>query len=360
MAGPLTGAIKRLAIKKCGVGAAGVWGTAVACGALDEMLFLTGQIKRSAPVEVSQSRGRAYSVDGTPGPISATSTLTFELRYASFELLAAMFMGTAGVPAQQGGSTAYLHTLDWNTDPYGLMVTVAIWMASYIEECPTAKVTGITISGEVGAKPLTLAVEMIGINREVASAVNTLVTAANWTLPTDADKYAVMFSQLVFRMNSQSGIALAVGDRIYPAKFTLSLKRAMKGEYNGTYRTSGSSPQDLVDEVSNDGFPDTKLTLEFATHTGATYLTALAADSRYKMDITATGPLIAATYYYTHLWQFPHLQMLNDDPTDDNGRIKEPLEFQIHGAVTAPTGMTGITGPMRWSQTTKRSTNPLA
>jgi hypothetical protein len=106
--------------------------------------------------------------------------------------------------------------------------------------------------------------------------------------------------------------------------------------------------------------PELKLTLEFPTHSDATYLTALGSDNRYKMDITATGALLNASFYYKHLWQFPHLQLTTADPTDDAGRIKQPLEFLIHGASAAPTGMTGITDPLWWTVINKRTTDPLA
>jgi len=360
MPGPMTGKNQSLAIKKCGVGAAGVWGTAVACGATDGIQFLSGQAKRDASVVVDESRGRAFPIDGTAGPIKCETSYKFNFRYAGFELLAAMLMGTAGAPVMQGTGPAYLHTFKWNTDPFGYMVSIAKSMVTYIEEIPTAKIVGITISGEVGPNPLTLELEVIGINKEVASTVNTLATWANVTLPTDADRNPVMFSQTVFLMNSQSGTALAVGDRIYPSKFSLSIKRKLKGEYNGTFRTTGTNPQDLVDEPSNDGFPEMKLTLEFPKHTGTTNLVDLANDARKKMTITCTGALLNATYYYTHLFQLPHLQLANANPTDDDGRIKEPLEFNLLGCVTAPTGMTGCTDPLWWLQTTKRTTDPLA
>ena len=354
MPGPMTGAQQGLVIKK-----AVNWNTAVACGAGDGIMFYNGQVKPADSPEIDQSRGRAFSLDGTFGGINAPATYSFPLRYAGMELVAAMIMGTAGVPAQQAATTAYLHSLTWNTDPYGLMVTVAKNMIAYIEEVPTAKVVGLTISGEVGAKPLQVSLEIIGINREVASAVNTLATFANVTYPVDATTTPVMFSHLAFRMNVASGAALGGGDVIYPNKFTLAIKRAMKGEFTGQYRTTASSPQDLIDEPSNNGFPDIKLTLEFPKHTATTYLAAHSADTRYKLDITATGAVIEGAYNYKHLWQFPHLQLLTPTPTDGNDRIKEPLEFFVHGAIAAPTGM-AVTDPLKWSQTTKRTTNPLA
>lgn len=354
MPGPMTGSQQTLALKK-----ATTWETEVACGVGDGLLFLSGQAKNDASAEKDDSRGRAFSVDGYVGPITCAPTYNFYLRYAGVELVAAMLMGTAGVPAQQAATTAYLHSLTWNTDPYGLMLSLAKTMIGYIESIPTLKVAGLTISGEVGAKPLQVAMEVIGSRKLVDSAINTLSTFANVTFPTDASTNPVMFSHLVFRMNVASGAALGAGDIIYPGKFSLSIKRTLKGEYTGQYRTTGTNIQDLIDEPSNNGDPEIKLTLEFPKHTATTYLAAVAADTRYKLDITATGAVIEGAYNYKHLWQFPHLQLLNANPTDDNGRIKEPLEFIVHGAVAAPTGM-AVTDPLKWSITSKRTTNPLA
>ncbi len=355
MPNPSTGIQQRIAFKK-----AAVWGTAVACGATDEVLFLTGQAKRTAPVEIDQSRGSAFSKDGTAGQIDCPVQYTCNLRYVGMDVLIAMFMGIAGVPTVQGATSAYQNIYKFSPDVYGLMVTIAKLMGPYIEEVPTAKISEISISGEVGPKPLQLAITGIGINKEAASLVNTLAAFASVTLPTGADKNAVMFSQGVFRMNSQSGAALGAGDVINPGKFALTLKRAVQGEYTGAYRTTGANPQDLRDEPSNSGMPDLKLTLDFPIHNNATYLTDLGADARKKMDITFTGAQIAAPYNYQHLLQFPHLQMVTADPTDDNGRIKQPLEFHIHGASAAPTGMAGITDPLWWTVINTRSTNPLA
>lgn len=354
---PITGKLQRLGIKK-----AIAWNTAAAIGAGDEVAMLKGQAKRTAAIKIDQSRGTPFSKDGTAGEIKVDAPYTFNLRYIGLDVAIAMFMGIAGAPVQQGVTTAYKNIYKWNPDIYGLFVTLAKLMGTgtYIEEAPTAKVSAITLSGQVGSDPLQLVVDFIGSNKEVASAVNTVATFANATLPAGADKNAVMFSHLVFRMNAQSGAALGAGDTIYPSKFTLSLKRNLEGKYTGQYRTTGSNPQDLIDEPTLTGNPDLKLTLDFPTHTSATLLTDLGGDVRKKMDITATGALIATPYSYQHLIQMPHLQMEDDNVTDDTGRISEPVNFILHGASAAPNGMTGITDPLWWTVINTRTTDPLA
>jgi len=355
MPSPSVGFRQALALDK-----AATWNTAVALGASDGILFLSGQAKRSATVQVDESRGIAFSKDGTAGPIDCSASYVFDFRYEGMDKLIAYLMGIAGAPTVQGATTAYKNTYKWSTDTYGLFLTVAKNMIAFIEEVPTAKVSKISLTGEVGAKPLQLTIDVIGSNREVASAVNTLATFASVTLPTGADRNPVMFSQTVFRMNDQGSTALGSGDQIYPSKFTLTIDRKLKGAYTGAYRTTGNNPQDLIDEPVAEGLPEIKLNLEFPTLTANTYLAALGSDSRKKLDITCTGGLIAGTYYYQHQLQFPHLQLVTADPTDDQGRIKQPLEFLVHGASTAPTGMTGITDPLWWTVINTRTTDPLA
>ncbi len=351
---PSTGIIQRLAVKK-----AAAWDTAVACGAGDEVLMLTSPIKTSAPQTVDNSRGFGFAKDGTLGEIACSATLTMNLRYVGLDVLIAAFMGIAGAPTQQGATTAYKNAYKFNPDVYGIFVTLAKLMGPYIQEVPTAKVTGITVSGQVGPDPLQLAVDVVGSRLEIASLVNTLATFANVTLATGADKNAVLFAQTVFRMNSQSGAALGGGDTIYPSKFTLALKRNLKGYYTGRYRTATTIPQDLIDEPTNEGLPDLKLTLEFPTHTTSTYLSDWGNDARKKLDITSTGTVISGVYNFQHLMQLPHLEIINDDPTDGNGRIAEPVELAILGASASPTGMAGITDPLWWSPINTRTTDPL-
>lgn len=361
MPNPLTGLKQSLAVKK-----AATWDTAVACVALDGIQFLSGQAKRDAPIEIDNSRGTAFAVDGTAGPITASGSYNFNLRYAGADVLIAMMMGIAGAPVIQGATTAYQGIYKWSPDVFGKMVTIAKRLVDnagtgYIEEIPTAKVVGLTITGEAGAKPLQLAVEVIGSNRKTASVINTVATFASVTVPTEGMTNPVLFSHLAFRMRGVDATALSGTDLIYPSKFTLSLKRTLKGEYTGANRTANANNiQDEIDEPTNDGFPELTLSLEFPTHSATTYMEALNDDTRKKCDITATAPGLAGVGYpYKHLWQFPHMQLVSANPTDDNGRIKEPLLFKLHGLATASAGMAGITDPLWWTVVNKRTTDPL-
>ncbi|HEY3276399.1 MAG TPA: phage tail tube protein [Syntrophorhabdaceae bacterium] len=342
----------RTAVRK-----ASAWNSAVACGASDGILIRPSSIKREAAVEVDDSMGSAFSRDGVPGPIKVGGDLLLYLRYDSLDVILAQVMGIAGIPVRQGSTAAYAYTYKFAPETDGKFVSFVKHMKNYVEEIPSLKLSGFTLKGEVG-KSLELTISTIGVNALFDSAVNTLASFETVTFPEVANR--VKFSEGLFRMNAQSGASLAPGDRIYPSAFELSVQRKLKGEYTGQYRhVSGPNIQDLVDEPTNDGPPEIGLTLSFPRHTGTTNLAILGGDTRQKMDIQFTGGLIAGSYYRTFGLQFPHLQLKKVDIADAEGSIREPLEFIVHGAASAPPGMAGITDPLWITGINQRPTDPL-
>jgi len=333
------------------------WNTAVACGANDGVLILPTSIRRDATVESDDSLGTYFSEDGDPGGVKVEGDIPAYLRYDSLDVLFALFMGIAGAPTQQGATAAYAYAYKWKKDIDGFFGAFIKHMKNYIEELPSAKIAGITLKGEVG-RPLQAILKTIAVNKVYDSTVNTTTTFNNVTYFEKANR--VRFSQGVFRMNNQSGAALADTDKIYPSSFELTAMRKLTGVHDGQFKTSGSNVQDLIDEPANDGHPEISLKLSFPRHTANTRLLDLGSDTRKKMDITFTGGLIADTYYRQFKLQFPHLQLKNVDPVDEQGIIKEPLELIVHAATAAPTGMTGITDPFWLTGINRRSTDPLA
>jgi hypothetical protein len=344
----------RAALKK-----ASVWNTAVQCGAHDGILILPSAIRRDAPIEVDDSTGTFFTMDGQAGPITVEGDLPCYLRYDGLDVPIALVMGTAGTPVEQGAAPAYAFTYGFAASTDGKFATFAEHMRNYISEVPSLKIWGFTITGEVG-KPVRIVFHVTGNDKVFNSTVNTTETFDTVTYQEQQNR--VRFSDAVFRMNDRSaGVLASPGDRIYPNSFELSVKRKLRGEHTGEFRcTSGSNVQDMIDEPTSDGMPEIGLTLSFPRHTGTTYLLSLGADTRKKLDITFTGGLIAGTHYRRFALQFPHLQLMHDDPLNVQGIIREPLVFAVHGAVTAPQGMAGITDPIRLSGINTRSTDPLA
>lgn len=339
---------------------AAAWNTAVACGAGNGFLCKPTTVKDDGGgVEIDDSLGLYHSADGTPGALVVAGDIPPYLRYDGLDLAIAMVCGTAGVPVlHTGGAASYDYTYKPAKNTDGLFVTFMKYMKNYIAEVPGLKFSGFTIKGQAG-KAVEITFNCIGsmVNRNTTTGTNTLTTFANVTIPEIANQ--VRFAQGVFRINNQSGIALAVGDVVNPTDFEFTYKRNLKGTY-GTYVSGATNPRDVIDEPTNDGRPECTLKLTFPRHTSVTRLTELGTDTRKKMDITFTGAIIEGAIPRLFKIQMPHLQYSKVPITDAQGIIQEPVEFICHAAAAAPAGMTGITDPFWITGTNARSTNPLA
>ncbi len=334
------------------------WGTAVEAGAGDGLLLLpTGVKSGDAAVEVDDSQGLFWSVDGTPGQVKVDGDLPGYLRYDGCDLLLALLMGTAGAPVlHDPGAVSYDYTYDLADDLDGLFATFVRHWKNYVEEIRSLKAVSLTLRGERG-KPLQLAIGCIG-DHSVRDGVNGAVSYANVTIAETAHR--VHMAQGVFRVNDQGGAALAIGDVIRPNSFELTATRKLTQTASGALTTGGSSPRDVIDEPVNDGMPEVSLKLGFPYHTSKTRLDEMGTDARKKMDITFTGAVIEGAIPRQFTLQLPHLQYKSTDVVDEAGNIKEPVEFIVHAAAAAPTGMDGVLKPFRITGTNQRATNPLA
>lgn len=318
---------------------ASTWGTAVACGAGNGILVTSDSFMRDREKLADDSAGQPFSRHVDDGQIKLEGSLDSYLRYRGGELPLALVMGTAGSPAQQGATTAYLHTLTLADDCAGLFATYAADRGgSKIFEVPSVKFTEFTINGEAG-QPLTISFNGQGdtLNRNTTSGTNTTTTIANVTVPDYGKR--VLMSQGVFWLNAQSGAALQSSDAVKPSKFSLSLKRPHVADY-----VAGS---DSILEPSADGMPEVMLSLEFPEYTSTleTLIDSLLAGTAQKMLATFTGALIADTYYNQFIIELPDLV-----PRDPKGLdIKSasrigPVQMEFIAKAplsgSAPTGMT--------------------
>jgi hypothetical protein len=336
----------RAALKK-----AVTWGTPVACGANDGVLLKGDSLKRAIESYPEDSLGQPFVTDRDQGEIKAEGGLEAYLRYDSLDLLIALVMGaTGGAPTQQGATTAYAQKFTLADDLDGLFATVAVNKKVNVFEYPSAKLTGFTIKGEMG-KPVEVSFDVLADDEDPASTTNDLTSFANVTYAETANR--VLMSQGVFRLNDESGAALGSGDEIKPSSFELTFKRPLEGAYivGGDNR---------IDEPAMSGLPEVTLNLTFPRYTATTYLTALGADTRKKMDIVFTGALIETPYNREFKLQFPHLALLNAEAATAEGQIEHPLEFSCLATDTAPAGMTGILKPFQVDVINKQSTDVLA
>lgn len=336
---------------KAAVKKAAAWGTPVACGANDGVLLIGDSLKKSTDSEVDDSLGLAYAEQRDQGQIVVEGGMPAFLRYDSLDVLIALAMGETQAPTQQGVTSAYANDIKLKDDIDALFATIAINKVVNVFEYSSAKLAGFVIRGEMG-KPIEIEFIPLHCDDEVIdSSTNDLTSFANVTYVEKANR--VLFSQGVFRLNDQSGAALGSGDVIYPSAFELTFKRNLKGEYV-------AEGANKIDEPTNEGLPEIKLKLTFPRYTATTYISALVADTKKKMDIVFTGGLIETPYNREFKLQFPNLAINNAEAATEKGKIIHPLEIKCLATPTAPTGMTGILKPFQVDVINTRTTSPLA
>jgi hypothetical protein len=85
------------------------------------------------------------------------------------------------------------------------------------------------------------------------------------------------------------------------------------------------------------------------------------AGTHLKADLTFTGNYINSTTRYSWLSQFPALQITEwDAPLTGHNQVRPTAKAMARLATAAPTGMAGITQPMKTTIVNMNSANLLA
>lgn len=328
-----------------------VWGTAVEAGVGDGLLILPPSLARAQEKLIENSLGLYFPQSDDDGLITAIGDIPLYMRYDSIDLLLALCMGsTGGAPVQQGATAAYTQVIALRDEINGLFATWALDNNINIEEIPSLKIIGFTLSGEMG-QPLQITFNCLGNDKVYDSVLNTLATFASVTIP--ETKNRVLMSQGVFLMNDQDGPNFATpADIIGPNAFELTFTRAQEGVYS---TDAGLK----INEPCNSGMPVITLKLDFPRYTSEDLKLDWVNGQAKKLFITFTGSLIEDVYFRVFELRFPNLTLTNAESAIEEGIIKEPLEFNVLSTDTAPTGMP-ITLPFQITLTNTQTANVLA
>lgn len=268
-------------------------------------------------------------------------------------ILLALALGTGGTaPVQIGAGTCYTNTFEPATTRSTLYATIVRDKVQDVSEVPGAVFNGFEIrSGEMGR----LEVDWLftGDQEKVDSTINTATQISALTFPTLGRRW--FMKDLTTRLNSQSGGALGAGDAVKITGFKLRVEQPIDVKF------VGGSPS-IIQPLDN-GFPKITLDLTFARYDSVSkaFFASHKAGTLYKGDLTLVGPLIDATSSWGLLFQFPNLFVTSyvaPMPTTAQGEPKISLEAL--DTTTAPTGMTGVTKPIRVTTTGISSVNPFA
>jgi hypothetical protein len=275
--------------------------------------------------------------------------LTFKARYDSLNLLWGLAFGSSAVTTLDTG--AYAHTFTLTPDLAGLFATYCVFDGVAVREATSMKVTGFELSG-TGGQALDLRFPVMADDRIATSTVNTTLAAVTY-LPYEG---RLMFDDVLIRINAQGGAALTTADTFYFSDFSITLDRPHEAPFVTNRRSTRSEP------IAN-GKPTIRIALTEDAYTTTSRLTALRARTAFKMDFEALGSVAIGTTTYTYrlYCEFPGVfHSAVRLPINGPSRIIPDLEFVAEQVASAPTGMSGLTLPMRMTLHNAWSTNALA
>jgi hypothetical protein len=326
------------------------WGTEIDTnGAGNQILPLNaGAIKQSIVMIPEESPVSAFESDLDVGDFDPVDfSLEFDARYEGLGPIIAQVFGTAGAPSTPEGN-ARLHTLQLANKTAGLFGTYATEKHDKIHVVPSAKPYKLTFTMDGGKLKVTA--DFKGDKVIDDSAIVT--SFASVTVP---DKHNRALSrQLVFRMNSQGGAALAGGDEVKVKNFTLEIERMPE---SGAHEGGSQS----IIEALEEGKVAVKLVLELnrMDDVNDAYFGDWGSENEKKADLIFTGLLITGSSFYFYKFQFPRLKIEDMDYPDEN-IIPATVTLRGLEADTAPSGMSGITKPAQLQIQNTRTTDMLA
>lgn len=344
-----------------------VWGTAVAAGVGDGVGFVSEDVSANRELIDDMQLEGAFSTQrkGDIGNKVYSGSLTSALRYEGLELLIALAMGVAGVPTTVDTS-ARKHIFKMEPTAgglEGLFATLVIKKPPVIHEFTTVKVTGWHIKINNGERAeITFDLVAHDMNVNAGSGTNNTTTFATVTLP--ANRSFALFSQMVARINVQTGGALAAANAVHLSSFTLNVERNMAED---DFTTQFG---DRIDEPVQDDWSKVTVELEFSKYNDvspggndALFLAQISKEPQ-KMDVVLTGLDLAgaATQFFQHAFYLNGIQFRDGTPNVGGpGRLGYTLSGQAHRVLTAPTGFTaGYTDPLTYEVFSQRATDPLA
>lgn len=307
--------------------------------------------------------GSVESRAGDKGTEAHKGSIVVPAKYETLATLLGMALGTSAAPVQQGATAAYLQALKGKVDNIGLFGTwVEDWQLE-VHEYPSVKVTGFTF--EIDAKTqkgkFNFDVVASSFNRNTGSGTNKTSTIAAITM--NANRSRVLFSQMVARLNDQSGIALAssggtlnIGDKQLINSLKISYKRPhLEDDFNAEFGYLISEPhQNAKSEVTVSlGFS------KYATDNIARF-TDMLAKTEKKMDVIFTGPLAAVGYNYKMSFYLNAIQFSGRPQIGGSGLSAFTIDGVAHAVPAIGTGMpTGYTNALHLDIVNTLAVNPI-
>lgn len=296
------------------------------------------------------SLGSPWEKGNDLGNTIVDGAIAIKSRYDSLNTLWGLTVGAAAA-ASSLGNGAFAHVFTLTADLAGKFATYCVFDGVAVREATSAKFTGFELSG-TGGQALDLSFPMMCDDRIVTSTVNTTLAAVTY-LPYDG---RVMFDDVLIRINAQGGAALTDSDTFYFSDFRITLDRPHEAPFVTNRRNTRSEP------IAN-GKPTIRIALTEDAYTSTSRIAALRTRTAFKMDFEALASVAigTSTYNYRLYMEFPGVfHSAVRLPINGPSRIIPDLEFVAEQVAAAPTGMTGLTLPMRMTVWNASASNALA
>lgn len=271
-------------------------------------------------------------------------TLTQQGRYEDHAyILEALVMGSpvAPVVVSSTGGNAYRHVIDLSPSVDGLGITLAFRRGDfYVDELTSAKVYGFSETfGNGGVVQQSFRV--LGSKPTNQSSINTNSTVGGATYPGFGSR--IFRKHGTFRLNLQSAGSLVAADEVKVETFNVEVSRPQDAPF--------VTGQDFIHEPGDNGFPELTARLQFprmTTVTANSMYRLLSSGTALKADMTYTGALINSATPHSKLYQMPYIELQEwAAPLTGANQVKPTATLRLKEVTAAPTGMAGVTRPMR-------------
>lgn len=287
------------------------------------------------------------------------SELRGQARYENLDSWFASACGSAANPTvvssvAANSLVAYSHTITL-ASKINHFYTLAVDMVQYVKEIPTFKLRGFNLTtGDNGV--MNVSFPIVGQRTKYDSAVNTAAVVA--AAPAATIGFRLFRKDCVIRMNIQSAGSLGnsdIQDKVKSITFNYARPMAQDDFVFGS---------DSIIEPEDDGAAEFMVEHSFPrmnTVSANSLAIAFGVGRPFKADWKWLGPYVNSQTQRQFLIETPSAIIYDfKAPVVGHNQVRPVVQWQLKRTATAPSGMAGLTNPMRLTIVNSNSANLLA
>ena len=298
------------------------------------------------------------------GRINQDFAISGPLRYENSQWV--HIFQALGAESGSAASTVYTHQVDVESEIDGQFYTAAGMMrdstlsSSKVHEWPSIKPVDWELSvggdGFMEFKGNGIADTILEPGDPLSELVNTTTTIGT-TSTADTDTLLIPFGHCRININDQSGgdfnSSGAGTDRIFPINVNVKFARALERNFDsGMVTTTAQKHAYKTSEPTAAESNKIDLLVDFEFAEWQNTISGGDTDEWLRNFVSGQYKKVEIYFYSTDAinfkMQFPNMIIENIDSTPSgHGKIPEKISLRALDCAAAPTGMTGITSPMR-------------